>query len=77
MLGAIAINRLRALIQYSNITRGCDKCRRVIYVLPDGFLFPLGNLFSIGIDNLGATHAVWGKGRIVSRQGSIRYTRKR
>jgi hypothetical protein len=47
------------------------------YILPDGFLFPFGNLFSIGIDNLGATHVVWGEGRNYSSPGSIWYTRGR
>jgi hypothetical protein len=45
------------------------------YILPSGFLFPFGNLFSIGIDDLGATHAVWGEGRNYSSPGSIWYTR--
>jgi hypothetical protein len=44
------------------------------YILPDGFLFPFGNLFSIGIDNLGSTHAVWGEGRNYWSPGSIWYT---
>ena len=47
------------------------------YILPNGFLFPFGNLFSIGIDNLGATHVVWGEGRNYSSPGSIWYARGR
>ena len=47
------------------------------YILPNGFLFPFGNLFSIGIDNLGSTHAVWGEGRNYWSPGSIWYTRGR
>jgi hypothetical protein len=47
------------------------------YVQPDGFLFPFGNLFSIGIDNLGSTHAVWGEGSNYWSPGSIWYTRGR
>jgi hypothetical protein len=47
------------------------------YILPSGFLFPFGNLFSIGIDNLGATHVVWGEGRNYSSPGSIWYARGR
>jgi len=53
----------------SGSVRGYD------YILPNGFLFPFGNLFSIGIDNLGATHAVWGEGRNYSSPGSIWYAR--
>jgi hypothetical protein len=47
------------------------------YVLPNGFLFPFGNLFSIGIDSLGTTHVVWGEGRNYKSPGSIWYTRGR
>ncbi len=57
--------------QLSGPVRGYD------YILPNGFLFPFGNLFSIGIDNLGATHAVWGEGRNYWLPGSIWYTRGR
>jgi hypothetical protein len=45
------------------------------YILPNGFLFPFGNLFSIAIDNVGATHVVWGEGRNYSSPGSIWYAR--
>jgi hypothetical protein len=54
--------------QLSGPVRGYD------YILPDGFLFPFGNLFSIGIDNFGTTHVVWGEGRNYSSPGSIWYT---
>jgi hypothetical protein len=47
------------------------------YILPRGFLFPFGNLFSIGIDNLGTTHVVWGEGRNYKSPGSIWYARGR
>ena len=47
------------------------------YILLNGFLFPFGNLFSIDIDNLGTTHAVWGEGRNYKTPGSIWYTRGR
>ena len=47
------------------------------YILPRGFLFPFGNLFSIGIDNLGNTHVVWGEGRNYKSPGSIWYARGR
>ncbi len=57
--------------QLSGPVRGYD------YILPNGFLFPFGNLFSIGIDNLGSTHAVWGEGRNYWLPGSIWYTRAR
>ena len=57
--------------QLSGPVRGYD------YILPNGFLFPFGNLFSIGIDNLGSTHAVWGEGRNYWSPGSIWYTRGR
>jgi Neuraminidase (sialidase) len=55
--------------QLSTSARGYD------YILPRGFLFPFGNLFSIAIDNLGNTHAVWGAGRNYKSPGSIWYTR--
>jgi hypothetical protein len=57
--------------QLSGPVRGYD------YILPNGFLFPFGNLFSIGIDNLGATHVVWGEGSNYRSPGSIWYTRGR
>jgi hypothetical protein len=47
------------------------------YIRPDGFLFPFGNLFSIGIDNLGSTQAVWGEGSNYWSPGSIWYARGR
>jgi hypothetical protein len=57
--------------QLSGPARGYD------YILSSGFLFPFGNLFSIAIDNLGATHAVWGEGRNYNSPGSIWYTHGR
>ncbi len=57
--------------QLSDLVRGYD------YILPNGFLFPFGNLFSIGIDNLENTHVVWGEGRNYNSPGSIWYTRGR
>ncbi len=57
--------------QLSRPVRGYD------YIRPNGFLFPFGNLFSIGIDNLASTHVVWGEGRNYSSPGSIWYTRAR
>jgi hypothetical protein len=47
------------------------------YVLPDGFLFPFGDYFTIAIDNQGNTHAVWGEGRNYKSPGSIWYTHGR
>jgi hypothetical protein len=57
--------------QLSGPVRGYD------YILPTGFLFPFGNLFSIGIDNVGVTHVVWGEGRNYGSPGSIWYVRGR
>jgi hypothetical protein len=57
--------------QLSGSVRGYD------YILPNGFLFPFGNLFSIGIDNLGNTHVVWGEGRNYKSPGSIWYAHGR
>jgi hypothetical protein len=57
--------------QLSSPVRGYD------YILRNGFLFPFSNLFSIGIDNLGSTHAVWGEGRNYWLPGSIWYTHAR
>lgn len=57
--------------QLSGPVRGYD------YILSRGFLFPFGNLFSIGIDNLGTTHVVWGEGRNYKSPGSIWYARGR
>jgi hypothetical protein len=45
------------------------------YILPNGFRFPFGDYFSIAIDNLGNTNAVWGEGRNFKAPGSIWYTR--
>jgi hypothetical protein len=57
--------------QLSGPVRGYD------YILPTGFLFPFGNLFSIAIDNVGDTHVVWGEGRNYWSPGSIWYVRGR
>ncbi len=57
--------------QVSSPVRGYD------YILPAGFLFPFGNLFSIAIDNVGVTHVVWGEGRNYRSPGSIWYVRGR
>jgi hypothetical protein len=57
--------------QLSGSVRGYD------YILPDGFRFPFGDFFSIGIDNQGASHVVWGEGRNYKSPGSIWYTRGR
>jgi hypothetical protein len=57
--------------QLSGPVRGYD------YILPNGFLFPFGNLFSIAIDGLGNTHVVWGEGRNYQSPGSIWYARGR
>jgi hypothetical protein len=57
--------------QLSGPVRGYD------YILPTGFLFPFGNLFSLAIDNLGVTHVAWGEGRNYWSPGSIWYVRGR
>ena len=57
--------------QLSGPARGYD------YILPEGFRFPFGDYFSIAIDNLGATHVVWGEGRNYKSPGSIWYTHGR
>jgi BNR repeat-like domain len=57
--------------QLSSPVRGYD------YILPQGFRFPFGDYFSIAIDNLGNTHAVWGEGRNYKSPGSIWYSRGR
>ncbi len=57
--------------QLSGPARGYD------YILPGGFLFPFGNLFSIAIDVLGNTQAVWGEGRNYESPGSIWYSHGR
>jgi hypothetical protein len=57
--------------QLSGPVRGYD------YILPTGFLFPFGNLFSVAIDDLGVTHVVWGEGRNYRSPGSIWYARGR
>ncbi len=57
--------------QLSGPVRGYD------YIQPNGFRFPFGDFFSIGIDNQGATHVVWGEGRNYKSPGSIWYTRGR
>ncbi len=61
--------------QLSGGARGFD--RSYDYVRPDGFRFPFGDYFSIAIDNLGSTHAVWGEGRNYKSPGSIWYTHGR
>lgn len=55
--------------QLSGPVRGYD------YILPNGFLFPFGNLFSIAIDNLENTQLVWGEGQNYNSPGSIWYSR--
>jgi hypothetical protein len=57
--------------QLTDAVRGYD------YILPAGFSFPFGNLFSIAIDDAGATQAVWGEGQNYLSPGSIWYVRGR
>ena len=57
--------------QLSGPVRGYD------YILSEGFRFPFGDYFSIAIDNVGNTQAVWGEGRNYKSPGSIWYSRGR
>jgi hypothetical protein len=47
------------------------------YILPNGFKFPFGDYFSMAIDDLDATHVVWGAGRNYRSPGSIWYAHGR
>ena len=44
------------------------------YIRAKGFSFPFGDYFSIAIDNLGLTQAVWGEGLNFRSPGSIWYS---
>jgi len=44
------------------------------YIHAKGFTFPFGDYFSIAIDNLGQTQAVWGEGLNFRSPGSIWYS---
>jgi hypothetical protein len=45
------------------------------YIHPQGFNFPFGDYYEIGIDDRGATHTVWGEGFSYNSPGSIWYVR--
>ena len=47
------------------------------YVRPQGFSFPFGDYFQLGIDGLGQTHAAWGEGSNYDSPGSIWYANGR
>jgi hypothetical protein len=47
------------------------------YVRANGFTFPFGDYFGIGIDNQGRTQAVWGEGLNFRSPGSIWYSNGR
>ena len=47
------------------------------YIRPNGFSFPFGDYFGIGIDNQGRTQAVWGEGLNFRSPGSIWYSNGR
>ena len=47
------------------------------YIRSQGFSFPFGDYFSIGIDNQGQTQAVWGEGLNFRSPGSIWYSNGR
>jgi hypothetical protein len=57
--------------QLSGPARGYD------YILGGGFRFPFGDYFSLAIDGVGTTHAVWGEGRNYKSPGSIWYAQGR
>ncbi len=44
------------------------------YIHPEGFRFPFGDYFGLGIDSRGQTQAVWGEGLNYSSPGSIWYS---
>jgi BNR repeat-like domain len=44
------------------------------YIHPNGFSFPFGDYFGIGIDSQGRTQAVWGEGLNLRSPGSIWYS---
>jgi hypothetical protein len=47
------------------------------YIRSQGFSFPFGDYFAIGIDNHGQTQAVWGEGLNFRSPGSIWYSNGR
>ncbi len=47
------------------------------YIRPNGFSFPFGDYFGIGIDHKGRTQAVWGEGLNFRSPGSIWYSHGR
>jgi hypothetical protein len=47
------------------------------YIRSNGFSFPFGDYFGIGIDNQGRTQAVWGEGLNFKSPGSIWYSNGR
>jgi hypothetical protein len=47
------------------------------YIRPNGFSFPFGDYFGIGIDSRGRTQAVWGEGSNFKSPGSIWYSNGR
>ena len=44
------------------------------YIQPNGFSFPFGDYFEMGIDSRGNTQVVWGEGLNYNTPGSIWYT---
>jgi hypothetical protein len=62
---------------WSPETKLSGPARGFDYILHEGFRFPFGDYFSLAIDNLGNTHAVWGEGRNFKSPGSIWYTHGR
>ena len=62
---------------WSGETKLSSFVRGYSYVRPQGFSFPFGDYFQLGIDALGQTHAVWGEGLNYDSPGSIWYSNGR
>jgi hypothetical protein len=58
-------------IRISSYTKGYS------YIKPEGFSFPFGDYFGLGIDSRGQTQVVWGEGLNYETPGSIWYARGR
>ena len=56
-------------IRISSYTKGYS------YIKPEGFSFPFGDYFGLGIDSRGQTQVVWGEGLNYETPGSIWYAR--
>jgi hypothetical protein len=56
---------------WSDETRVSGFVRGFRYIAKEGFRFPFGDYFGLGIDNHGDTHLVWGEGLNYQSPGSI------